>query len=185
MSLLSPPRTFNNGYVFVEVFLRHPGYTRKSKRGAAIHFGRKTDWGSGLLTFKSSSMITGAPTNTNSRYRVSHAHELVRSYLMAKRRGHYHRWKESPAPLGSRISILCKHYRSSLRDCLPWPAINLRIEGTSALVAPSTRRIVNAVLHTDERIDREGCGARYWLPRCIRRGLFFNVEPSRTLTPCS
>jgi hypothetical protein len=29
-------------------------------------------------------MNIGAPTNTISRYRVSHAHELVRSYLMAR-----------------------------------------------------------------------------------------------------
>ena len=37
----------------------------------------------------------------------------VRSYLMAKRRGHYFRWKAPPASLVSRITILCEQHRSS------------------------------------------------------------------------
>ena len=39
---------------------------------------------------------------------------VVRSYLMAKRRGHYFRCKGPPASLVSGITILRKHYRSSL-----------------------------------------------------------------------
>ena len=38
----------------------------------------------------------------------------VCSYLMAKRRGHYFRWKASRASLVSEITVLCERYRSFL-----------------------------------------------------------------------
>ena len=93
--------------------------------------------------------------------RVSHDHTLARSYLIAKRRRHYCRWKAPPASLVSRITILCKHYCVSLCDWSLHPANNSRMDGISALVAPSTRRHVEGVLSTDERIDRKSCGEGY------------------------
>ena len=86
----------------------------------------------------------------------------VRSYLMAKRRGHYFRWNVSQSSLVSRITILCEHYRLSLSNsnCPSRPANDLRIGGLSALFAPWTKRIVKGILPTDEWIDG-GCGERY------------------------
>src|SRR5258706_16296954 len=107
-------------------------------------------------------MTIGTPMNMSSGYRVSHDHHLVRSYLvMAKRRGHYSGWKASPISLAPGITILRKHYCSFLYDWLSLPTNNLRIDGISAIVAPSTRRIVKRILPTDEWIDREGCREGY------------------------
>ena len=61
----------------------------------------------------------------------------VRLYLMAKRRGHYFRWKASRASLVSRIAILCEHHRSFLLCNRTSPRTdNLRIDGIPALFAP-------------------------------------------------
>jgi hypothetical protein len=80
---------------------------------------------------------------------------------MPKHRGHYYRWKASPASLVSGITILCERYRSSLRNYPSQPANTLRIDGISALVAPSTQRIVKGILPADGWIDQEVCRAGY------------------------
>src|SRR5258706_5727800 len=106
-------------------------------------------------------MIIGAPMGASSRYRVSLDHQLVCSYLIVRRRGHYSRWKASPVSLVSRATILCKYYCSCRCKCTFQPANSLRVDGIAAPVAPSTRRIVKGILSTDEQIDREGRGECY------------------------
>ena len=98
----------------------------------------------------------------------------LRQYLMVmvKRRGHYCRRKASPVSLISRITIICKHYSSSPRNCPFWPGYDLRIDGIPALIAPSTRRIVKGILPIDERVGREGCREGYSIWGCICRGPF-------------
>src|SRR5258706_3216512 len=121
-----------------------------------VYLGHQTDWRPRLSTFNHFSMIIGAPTSTSSRYRVSRDHLPIRFYLTEKRRGLYYRSKGPPVSLVSRITILSKHYCLSLCNCSSQAAKNVRIDGNSALVAPSDPRIVSGTLPTDEQIKREG-----------------------------
>ena len=104
-------------------------------------------------------------------YRSSSKHEFtvpsqwwsptIYLHLIAKLRGHYRRWKVSRASCVFRIAILCKHYGLPLCTYPPQAATNVLIDGKNAPVVPSNPRIVEGILHVDERIDREGCGEGY------------------------
>jgi len=73
---------------------------------------------------------------------------------MEKRRGRCC-WKASCL---SRVTILCRSYRSSPCNWAPQPINHLRIGGIATRIAPKSREIVEGLLSTDERIDGEGRG---------------------------
>jgi hypothetical protein len=98
-------------------------------------------------------MSIGAPKRIISWSRVSHNHQLVRSYLIAKRRGHRFQWREPPVPLVSKITILCRRYCPFLCNRPPKSANKFRIDEIPALVAPGARNIAEELPITDEWID--------------------------------
>lgn len=108
MSLVSPPRTLSDGYACVELFIRHPRCAQKFTGSVMLSFGKDTDWRSRRSTLKRFLTAIGTRACTSSRYRVSHDHQLVGSYLITKRRGHC-RWKPS---LVVRITILRNHNKT-------------------------------------------------------------------------
>jgi hypothetical protein len=146
MSLIFTIYTLYDGLPCVEAFLRHPRCAQRSKSRAVIQFGRSTEREENLSTFKTSSTIIGAPTSASSPYPVSRDQQWARSDLIDAQRSLS---LESIAALWNYDSLQTPPF-VSLCGCLSQPTGSLCVGGISALVAPSTRGIVEGILATDE-----------------------------------